>query len=807
MVDKYGAVSFLSEAEFLNPTAAILISSGVFAVGGDLSNLYVSNGRALVAASGDPGVSIIGKQLLNEVMTVSMSSGWTATGLQWYRDGAAISGATSATYTCQAVDVVPGTKLTVVANGFARTSRARTAAILAPSAVTNLVLSALAGAVRATFTAPASTGGAPVTVRVVLSNGAEGSGPTSPIDISTPNSVPVNAVAYASNAVAGAGPVSNTSNTVVPSAGGVVATGVTLSGANSGAIGGVITYTVGVSPNGGTLTGTVVVTPTPVSGVTFSPTSLSLTSGSPTGTFTATSSTSGTKSISVTNNGGLTNPSAISLVIAAAAALLKSVAVNNPMNTAIFPLAARDTAFTDFDFYIGSGSVADIAFEFDNWYVTGQLVEGPNAYTVTSLSIQDAGRTINVPVNFDTGRSKNVPLSAHRVTTLFVKASDLGYSDVTGIPRGTHFYGKVVYTLATAGGSLPATYGHVSSDTGLQAGYCLASATTLSSTDALGKFTWTGAAALGASASAVPVPIVVGHYVTQVDAVVGITGDSQFQGTNDDVTRVHGPGLGQRILSGDNTTAKLLSGINMSRGGISVGGLISDSRILDRMSLCDVSIANPGANTLGTAPTPTLLTTAQNDLTTLWANVKAKLLAASKKVTGVAMTPRTRASTTVSAVVVGQISGTTLTVSSVTSGALAIGVALTGTGISTLVWITAGSGTSWTVKQNNGLAVTVAAGTTITATGTQWMLADGSDQVALSAGWQSGGQMDQLDAFIAAAVPAQIDAFAPALTRRGVDKWHLPANGVPCSATIDGDHLLPAGYGTTAAEIRTSAGL
>lgn len=218
MVSKYGAVSFLSEAEFLNPTAAILISSGVFAVGGDLSTLYVSNGRTLVAASGDPGVIILGKQLLGEVMNVVMSPGWAATGLQWYRDGVAISGATSASYTCVAADVVPGTKLTVVASGFARTSRARTATILPPSAVTNLVLTALSGAVRATFTQPASTGGAPVSIRIVLSNGAEATGTTSPIDIPTPNGVPVNAVAYASNDVAGAGPVSNTSNTVTPGA-------------------------------------------------------------------------------------------------------------------------------------------------------------------------------------------------------------------------------------------------------------------------------------------------------------------------------------------------------------------------------------------------------------------------------------------------------------------------------------------------------------------------------------------------------------------------------------------------------------
>jgi hypothetical protein len=63
------------------------------------------------------------------------------------------------------------------------------------------------------------------------------------------------------------------------------------------------------------------------------------------------------------------------------------------------------------------------------------------------------------------------------------------------------------------------------------------------------------------------------------------------------------------------------------------------------------------------------------------------------------------------AIVVGSISTTTLTVASVTSGTLAIGQKITGTGIAAGTYITAGSGTSWTVS----VSQTVGSGTTITA--------------------------------------------------------------------------------------------
>lgn len=92
---------------------------------------------------------------------------------------------------------------------------------------------------------------------------------------------------------------------------GSVATAVTMSGPSSGYVSAASTnFTVGA--NGG-ITGTVRVTPADGgAGGTFTPTYVDINTGSPTGTFTYTPASTGAKTISVTNDGSLTNPSSIS---------------------------------------------------------------------------------------------------------------------------------------------------------------------------------------------------------------------------------------------------------------------------------------------------------------------------------------------------------------------------------------------------------------------------------------------------------------------------------------------------------------
>ena len=102
--------------------------------------------------------------------------------------------------------------------------------------------------------------------------------------------------------------VSSTSSFVVTAA--AAATATTLTGPSTGTVSVASTnFTVGAN---GTITGTVVVTPSDSGGGgTFSPTTVSISSGSPTGTFIYTPGSAGAKTISTTNNGSLTNPTAL----------------------------------------------------------------------------------------------------------------------------------------------------------------------------------------------------------------------------------------------------------------------------------------------------------------------------------------------------------------------------------------------------------------------------------------------------------------------------------------------------------------
>jgi hypothetical protein len=82
-----------------------------------------------------------------------------------------------------------------------------------------------------------------------------------------------------------------------------------LSGPSSGVSGVASTAFTVELPTGGVVVGTMIVTPHDASaGGTFTPTTVNLTTAAPSATFTYTPASAGTKTISVTNNKGLTNP-------------------------------------------------------------------------------------------------------------------------------------------------------------------------------------------------------------------------------------------------------------------------------------------------------------------------------------------------------------------------------------------------------------------------------------------------------------------------------------------------------------------
>jgi hypothetical protein len=115
--------------------------------------------------------------------------------------------------------------------------------------------------------------------------------------------------------VGAGGSDSTIDNLVVGTA--TAATTITLSGPSTGLVSVASTnFTVGAD---GTITGTITVTPSDGgSGGTFTPTTVAISSGTPTATFTYTPASTGVKSITLTNNGSLSNPSAFSYTSTAA---------------------------------------------------------------------------------------------------------------------------------------------------------------------------------------------------------------------------------------------------------------------------------------------------------------------------------------------------------------------------------------------------------------------------------------------------------------------------------------------------------
>ena len=172
---------------------------------------------------------------------------------------------------------------------------------------------------------------------VTVTPATNGSGTFSPATVSLTTASPLATFTYTpttagtysltitnNGSLTNASPISYVSSLAVP-----VATLVNLSGPTIGVIANSSTFTVALSPVGGTVPSTVVVTPASTQAGTLTPTSVNLTTGSPLATFTYTPSVSGTSSISITNNGSLANSSAISYVIQTLTIMLTPVSASS----------------------------------------------------------------------------------------------------------------------------------------------------------------------------------------------------------------------------------------------------------------------------------------------------------------------------------------------------------------------------------------------------------------------------------------------------------------------------------------------
>ena len=165
----------------------------------------------------------------------------------------------------------------------------------------------------------ARVGGSAASAATIIATGQ-----TATVSTTTPSKTVTGLTASTANNYVDVVQVSGVTTSNVVSAGpfttttGSSATSITMTGPSSGTVSVASTnFTIGAD---GTISGTIIVTPSDSgAGGTFTPSTVSISSGSPTGTFVYTPVSIGTKTISVTNNGSLTNPSNISYVVTAGA--------------------------------------------------------------------------------------------------------------------------------------------------------------------------------------------------------------------------------------------------------------------------------------------------------------------------------------------------------------------------------------------------------------------------------------------------------------------------------------------------------
>lgn len=237
------------------------------------------------------------------------------------------------------------------------------------------------------------------------------------------------------------------------------ATSVTMSGPSAGTVG-VASTNFSIAANG-LITGTVIVTPSDGGGGgTFTPTTVSISSGSPTSTFTYTPASTGTKTISVTNNSGLTNPSNISYIVSTAGAT--AVTMTGPSSGNV---SAASTNFT-----IGA-----------NGTITGTVVVTPSdgggggTFTPTTVSISSGTPTATFTYTPSSTGAKTISVTNNGSLT---NPSNITYTasagaTVPGAPTiGTATAGNTTASVtftepASNGGSVITGYTATSSPGGL----------------------------------------------------------------------------------------------------------------------------------------------------------------------------------------------------------------------------------------------------------------------------------------------------------------------------------------------------
>lgn len=315
------------------------------------------------------------------------------------------------------------------------------------------------------------------------------------------------------------------------------------------------------------------------------------------------------------SNNPLTNP-------------LRTAATQNRLADGFLNQTGCDSVYFRVPYYLPNDT-ASLAISLQGWFLAGGGGASiGNSYTLVEAAVEHPNGT-TTPILFSGGRSKTI--NAYDTDIVSDELLPTSVSE-DKFSAGITIWLKGKITLPATGANIPASSYYLD-ESGSQCFFYLASATTPSSTDATGVFTYTGTAPVNKSSSILPT--LIGRLYSDPITFLGV-GDSITAGTGDSTPQgVYGRGyFFNSIRNEDNTEAK--PGLSIARGGMTTSGLNAASSLwIPYLKYGRAALVCAGTNDInGSSGADTAINRLQTLLSTLvtngipWHNIVVSELAA-----------------------------------------------------------------------------------------------------------------------------------------------------------------------------------
>lgn len=250
---------------------------------------------------------------------------------------------------------------------------------------------------------------------------------------------------------------------------------------------------------------------------------------------------------------------------------------------------------TDRHYFIVPKSVpvnyASFAINLHHWYRTSTVeTDITGSITFSSVYMYNDAGTISFPLTFSGSRSVTLASGDNDILSDIVLPADVGQSEFLA---GTWWIKGIINF--TAGNGVGYMRNLTADVAGSQSGYYLASATTPSTTDATGVFTFTGTAPVSSTRGYTP--ILLGTPSSATLAYVCI-GDSIADYNLDASNNIHGEGFFQRAVASLNKPS-----INMAMNGSATNLFCLGTKWRKYIKYCNRAVDELGTNDVGTGNT------------------------------------------------------------------------------------------------------------------------------------------------------------------------------------------------------------